>query len=124
MPDRDADRLAIAERVRQELAIENELSRPQARAFVRCLQTTWQVPTIQWSDRDSARQLEDARRLLHAAHIFRTVSGASTPGAIDCYRRTGELLEWLAALPGADQSASTGRGAGVRPPSGGARMNP
>ena len=35
-----------------------------------------------------------------------------------------ELLEWLAALPGADQSASTGRGAGVRPPSGGARMRP
>ena len=96
MSDRDADRLAIAERVRQELAIENELSRPQARAFVRCLQTTWQVSTIQWADRDSARQLEDARRLLHAAHIFRTVSGASAPGAIDCYRRTGELLEWLA----------------------------
>lgn len=95
MPDRDNDRLAIAERVRQELAIENELSRPQAKAFVRCLQTTWQVPAIQWSARDSTRQLADARRLLHAAHIFRTVSGPSAFGAIDCYRRTGEILEWL-----------------------------
>ncbi len=89
-------RRAVAEQVRTSLAIENALSRPQARAFVRCLQTTWQVPTIQWSARESESQLSDARRLLHAAHIFRTVDGPTCPGAIDCYRRTGELLEWLA----------------------------
>ena len=57
MPERDQDRLEAAERVRRELAIENELSRPQARTYVRCLQATWQVPTIQWTERDSARQL-------------------------------------------------------------------
>ena len=73
MAERDADRLAIAERVRGDLAVENELSPAQARAFVRCLQTTWQVPTIQWGERESARQLVDARRLLHAAHIFRSI---------------------------------------------------
>lgn len=89
-------RRAVAEQVRTSLAIENALSRPQARAFVRCLQATWQVPTIQWSARESESQLSDARRLLHAAHIFRTVDGPTCPGAIDCYRRTGELLEWLA----------------------------
>ena len=89
-------RRAVAEQVRTSLAIENALSRPQARAFVRCLQTTWQVPTIHWSARESESQLSDARRLLHAAHIFRTVDGPTCPGAIDCYRRTGELLEWLA----------------------------
>ena len=89
-------RRAVAEQVRTSLAIENALSRPQARAFVRCLQATWQVPTIQWSARESESQLSDARRLLHAAHIYRTVDGPTSPGAIDCYRRTGELLEWLA----------------------------
>ena len=95
MPELDADRINVADAVRRALAIENELSRPQARAYVRCLQATWQVPAIQWSDRDSARQLADARRLLHAAHIFREIEGISSPRAIGCYRRTGEILEWL-----------------------------
>jgi hypothetical protein len=96
MPERDQDRLEAAERVRGELAIENQLSRAQARTYVRCLQTTWQVPTIQWTERASARQLADARRLLHAAHIFRSIEGQGSERAIDCYRRTGEILEWLA----------------------------
>lgn len=95
MPKRDQDRLEAAERVRRELAIENQLSRAQARTYVRCLQATWQVPAIQWTERDSARQLADARRLLHAAHIFRLIEGQTSLRAIDCYRRTGEILEWL-----------------------------
>ncbi|MDO8409235.1 MAG: DEAD/DEAH box helicase [Phenylobacterium sp.] len=95
MPERDQDRLEAAERVRRELGIENQLSRAQARTYVRCLQATWQVPTIQWSERDSARQIADARRLLHAAHIFRSIEGPSSLRAIDCYRRSGEILEWL-----------------------------
>lgn len=95
MPARDADRLEAAERIRRELAIENQLSRAQARTYVRCLQSSWQVPTIQWTQRDSARQLADARRLLQAAHIFHSIEGAASQRAIDCYRRTGELLEWL-----------------------------
>ena len=95
MAERDQDRLEAAERVRRELAIENQLSRAQARAYVRCLQSTWQVPTIQWDEQDSQRQLTDARRLLHAAHVFRSIEGAGSLRAIDCYRRTGEVLEWL-----------------------------
>ena len=95
MPERDQDRLEAAERVRRELAIENQLSRAQAKTYVRCLQSTWQVPTIQWTERNSARQLADARRLLHAAHIFRSIEGQASQRAIDCYRRTGEILEWL-----------------------------
>lgn len=95
MPELDAARLEVAETLRRALAIENELSRPQARAYVRCLQTTWQVPTIQWAERESTRQLADARRLLHAAHIFQEIEGAGSARAIDCFRRTGEILEWL-----------------------------
>lgn len=95
MAERDGERLALAQQVRVALAIENELTRPQARAYVRCLQTTWQVPTIAWSDRDSVQQLDDSRRLLHAAHIFQTIEGVSSTRAIDCYRRVGEILEWL-----------------------------
>lgn len=78
MAERDGERLALAQQVRATLAIENELTRPQARAYVRCLQTTWQVPAIAWSNRDLARQLDDSRRLLHAAHIFRTIEGVSS----------------------------------------------
>lgn len=95
MPERDQDRLEAAELVRRELGIENQLSRAQAKTYVRCLQSTWQVPTIQWTERNSARQLADARRLLHAAHIFRSIEGQASQRAIDCYRRTGEILEWL-----------------------------
>jgi len=95
MAERDPDRLEAAERVRRELAIENQLSRAQARAYVRCLQSTWQVQTIQWDEQDSKRQLSDARRLLHAAHVFRSIEGAGSLRATDCYRRTGEILEWL-----------------------------
>jgi hypothetical protein len=95
MPALDQERLAAAELVRRELAVENQLSPAQARAYVRCLQSTWEVPVIQWAKRDSARQLVDARRLLQAAHIFRSIEGAASARAIDCYRRTGEILEWL-----------------------------
>lgn len=95
MPAFDAERLELADSLRRQLAIENELSRPQARAYVRCLQTSWQVPTIQWTDQESAAQLRDARRLLHAAYIFRQVEGPASARAISCYRRTGEILEWL-----------------------------
>lgn len=95
MPEFDEERLAVADRLRTALATENVLLRPQARAYVRCLQATWQVPEIQWSEQESVHQLGDARRLLHAAHIFRQIEGAASPRAIDCYRRTGEILEWL-----------------------------
>jgi hypothetical protein len=95
MPAFDEERLEVANTLRIALAIENELSRPQARAYVRCLQATWQVPTIQWGAQESSGQLADARRLLHAAHIFRQIEGPTSKRAIDCYRRTGEILEWL-----------------------------
>ena len=96
MPERDADRLELANQIRLALGIENELTRPQARAYVRCLQETWQVQTIAWNERDTATQLKDARRLLHAARIFGSIEGAESPHAIDCYRRAGEIFEWLA----------------------------
>ncbi len=113
MPELDADRLEVADALRRALAIENELSRPQARAYVRCLQTTWQVPAIQWAERESIRQLADARRLLHAAHIFREIEGAGSARAIDCFRRTGELPS---TLPFSKQISTTSFGS--RPPSG------
>ena len=56
---------------------------------------------------------------VHVEYLRRMVR----EGRIPCHRFPGgrgmrflrdELLDWLAALPGADQSASTGRGAGVR----------
>ena len=95
MPRLDAERIKVAEEVRAALAIENRLSRTQARAFVRSLQTSWEVPTIQWEDIESRGQLRDARRLIHAATIFRDIEGPESVGAIDCYRRAGETLEWL-----------------------------
>jgi hypothetical protein len=95
MAELDHERLEIAGSVRDQLAIENQLSREQARSYVRCLQATWRVPEIRWTEKDSQNQLEDAKRLLHAAHIFRQIEGNTSSGAIDCFRRAGEILEWL-----------------------------
>lgn len=95
MPPLDEERLEIAASVRDALAAENVLSADQARAFVRCLQTAWQVPAIHWEDAESRDQLDDAGRLIHAAGIFSEINGATSADAVLCYRRAGELLEWL-----------------------------
>lgn len=96
MPASDPERLEIANIARVTLALENEISASQARSYVRCLQIGWQVDTIGWSNRDSERQLSDARSLLQAAEIFAEIEGYESPRAVDCYRRAGEILEWLA----------------------------
>jgi hypothetical protein len=95
MPLIDDERREVADSVRRELAIENELTPVQARLFVRCIQTAWQVPPIRWTTLESRTQLDDARRLMHAAEVFREVDGNASSQVIDCYRRAGELLEWL-----------------------------
>lgn len=96
MPENDPQRLEIANGARTRLALENELSANQARSYVRCLQIGWQVDTIGWNRSDSEGQLADARSLLQAAEIFAEVEGHQSRRAADCYRRAGELLEWLA----------------------------
>lgn len=92
----DEQRRELAAAVRLNRAAENELTPQQARLFVRSLQNSWQVPPIAWSTQQSREQFADARRLLHAASIFRQVDGDSSADALSCYRRAGELLEWLA----------------------------
>ncbi|MFS0850087.1 DEAD/DEAH box helicase [Novosphingobium panipatense] len=96
MPEHDPQRLEIANSARAGLALENEISASQARSYVRCLQIGWQVDTIAWGRADSENQLADARSLLQAAEIFAEIEGPEAPRAIDCYRRAGEILEWLA----------------------------
>lgn len=96
MPEHDAKRLEIARQVQSSLATENELMPIQARLFVRSLQTAWHVPQIQWDDSESASQLYDARRLIYAAQLLQKLEGPESAEAITCYRRAGELLEWLA----------------------------
>ena len=92
----EAERLEVADTIRRELALANALTPEQARLFVRCLQHSWQVPPIRWSELESRQQLADARRLLHAAELFRELEGEGSASAIECYRRAGELFEWLA----------------------------
>jgi len=96
MPESDPQRLEIANGARIRLALENEISANQARSYVRSLQIGWQVDTISWNHSDSEGQLADARSLLQAAEIFAEIEGHDAPRAIDCYRRAGEILEWLA----------------------------
>lgn len=95
MAEFDAERRVIAEQVRRGMATENRLTARQARAFVRGLQVSWNVPAIQWRDSESDEQLADARRLMHAAEIFHELEGRNSSQAKDCYRRAAELLEWL-----------------------------
>lgn len=95
MSDLNEKRVELAERLRRELASEHRLTPHQARAFVRGLQVSWQVPPIRWRESDSQTLFADARRLMHAAEIFREALGFDAPQAKDCYRRAAELLEWL-----------------------------
>jgi hypothetical protein len=95
MPEFDPERLEVANSLRIDLALENELTIPQARALVRCLQTSWDVPALRWRNRESSTLISDARRLLHAAEIFYEIEGPASARAIDCYRRAGEIFEWL-----------------------------
>ena len=95
MPELDPARREIVTELRRQIGSENELTANQARAFVRGLQTSWNVPTIQWSNSASREQYEDARRLLNAASIFQSLDGRTSPEASFCYKRSAELLEWL-----------------------------
>jgi hypothetical protein len=96
MAEPGRSRRVAAERFRLERAIENALTAQQARLFVRSIQNTWQVPPIDWSPGQSIEQYADARRLLHAASIFEETDGPNSDAAASCYRRAGEILEWLA----------------------------
>jgi hypothetical protein len=96
MPERDQQRLEMARTLQRQLAQESTLTPNQARAFVRGLQTAWHVPAIQWRRAESRTQLDDAQRLFQAAGIFQKVDGTASPNARLCYRRAGEILEWLA----------------------------
>lgn len=95
MADLNEERIAIANQVHKALAKENVLTASQARLFVRCLQQSWDVPMIRWGEGESGAQLADARRLLHVGGIFRQIHGSTSANALDCYRRAGEILEWL-----------------------------
>ena len=68
----------------------------QARSFVRCLQTDWDVEVIRWTDADSSVVLQQARHLIRAGKVLSTVEGGSIEEATLAFRRAGELLEWLA----------------------------
>lgn len=95
MAEFDAERLRLAEQTRLSIASVNRLTPRQARSFVRGLQTSWQVPSIAWAEGESEDQLNDARKLLHAADIFLELEGEESLKAKDCFRRAAELLEWL-----------------------------
>lgn len=92
----DEQRRELATNIRLGRAAENELTPAQARLFVRSLQNSWHVPPIGWAQSESDEQFDDARRLLHAAGIFREIEGQGSVEALGCYRRAAELLEWLA----------------------------
>tara|TARA_R110002051_G_scaffold61116_5_gene111891 strand:+ start:1373 stop:4984 length:3612 start_codon:yes stop_codon:yes gene_type:complete len=95
MPELDGARRELFDRIREELAEENQLSSLQARNFVRCLQTTWDVETIRWSSGNTADQLRDARRLIHAAKVLTEIEEDDSGASQACFRRASELLEWL-----------------------------
>ena len=95
MPARDPDRKAIADKLTRQIASENELTPIQARAFVRGLQTGWKETPIQWNEEESLSQYSDAMRLISAASILQSVDGKSSTEAQKCFRRSGELFEWL-----------------------------
>lgn len=96
MPEFDQERLDLARTIQADLAQERTLSALQARAFVRCLQSDWNVETIQWLDRDSDTILQQARHLIRAGRVLSTVGERHPEEASLAFRRAGELFEWLA----------------------------
>ncbi len=96
MPETDSQRLELANQIRERLGNERVLSPLQARAFVRSVQSMWQVETIFWSERDSANTLSEAFRLVHAGDVLRRVEGGSKTDSALAFRRAAELFEWLA----------------------------
>jgi len=96
MPATDAHRIAVANQTRSALGQDQVLTPRQARAFVRSIQTTWDVDTIQWSADDSEQTLAEAYRLIHAGSVLQSVEGGSPVEAALAFRRAGELFEWLA----------------------------
>jgi hypothetical protein len=103
LPEFKERRLVIAARLHRTYASPDILTPAQARAFVRCLQTEWEVPVIDWSTAQSKDQIADAYRLIHAAGTFREIDGPDSARAMSSYRRAGEILEWLSR---ADDTAS------------------
>lgn len=96
MPETDAQRIEIANLTRATLGQDQVLTPLQARAFVRAIQTTWQVETIQWSGADSVETLAQAQKLVHAGRVLSSIGGGSAGEAGLAFRRAGELFEWLA----------------------------
>ncbi|WP_245418777.1 DEAD/DEAH box helicase [Mesorhizobium sp. WSM3864] len=96
MPEFDQDRLDLARAIQNDLAQERILSALQARSFVRCLQTDWDVETIQWNENESDTILQQSRYLIRAGKVLSTVGDGSPEEATLAFRRAGELLEWLA----------------------------
>lgn len=96
MPTTDAERLKVATSIRNRFAKDQSLTVNQARAFVRSIQTTWEVETIQWSSADSREIFSEASKLIHAGKILATVNGGNLEDATGAFRRAGELFEWLA----------------------------
>jgi hypothetical protein len=95
MAEMDEERRALAENFRETHATENSLTPQQARLFVRSIQNSWGVKALDWTRRQSVELFSDARRLLHAASIFEDTDVPDAEGAASCYRRAGEILEWL-----------------------------
>lgn len=91
----DKQRLDVARSVSAKLAKEGELTPFQARSFVRCLQTSWEVEVIQWREGESLKLLSHAYNLIHVAEIFREIEGDNSSDAFQSYKRAAELLEWL-----------------------------
>ena len=96
MPQFDQERVELARAVQNDLAQERTLSPLQARSFVRCIQTTWEVEVIRWTGDDFSPVLQQARNLIRAGKVLLTVEGGSPTEAAFAFRRAGELLEWLA----------------------------
>lgn len=96
MPEFDGERIALATAIQNDLGAESTLSSLQARSFVRCMQLSWEVEAIRWSERDSRTTLDQARHLIRAGRILTTVEQGDPETAALAFRRAGELLEWLA----------------------------
>jgi hypothetical protein len=86
--------LQLAEALRTDLAAPAVLTSQQARLYSQAVRLEWGAGSLpRWTPEQAQAQYDDAVRLIEAAQIL--TDSDHLASAADCYRRAGDVLEWL-----------------------------
>lgn len=100
MPPPSSRAKGLADALRAALAQPGALTRDQARLYSHAVRLSWGASGLStWTIAEAERLLVDAMRLVEAAQL--EDAAGDHVSARDCYKKSGELLEWLHRSGGA-----------------------